>query len=227
MFLGKKKKEDGQKCESCGSRSSQKYSFCPHCGNNFFDLRAEEDEFGLLGRDDLSSGTGGMAPHGFGVMDKMLSSMVNSLMKNLDKQFREQTKDFEGNDGRAEIRTFPNGIKIKIVGPFDSKLPKKRVNRIVSMREIDSSKLKKISSMPKGKAKTNVKRFGDRIVYELLTPGVTSLDDVFVSKLESGYEVKAIGEKKVYVNSVPIKLPLKRFSIMNGKVLVEFLAGGE
>jgi len=84
--------------------------------------------------------------------------------------------------------------------------------------------LKKMGSLPRAKAKTSVKRFGNKVVYELSTPGVISAEDVFISKLESGYEIKAIGDKKVYVNSVPINLPLKKYSIVNNKLLFEFLA---
>ncbi|RMD67708.1 hypothetical protein D6817_00795, partial [Candidatus Pacearchaeota archaeon] len=89
-------------------------------------------------------------------------------------------------------------------------------------KPIDSERIRKLTELPKAKAKTKVKRVGDKLFYEMLTPGVDSLDDVFVSKLESGYEIKAIGKKKVYVNSVPINLPLKRFTILKNKLLIEF-----
>ncbi len=95
------------------------------------------------------------------------------------------------------------------------------------MRPIDWEQLKKMGSLPRTEAKTSVKRFGDKVVYELATPGVNSANDVFVSKLESGYEIKAIGNKKIYVNSVPINLPLRKYSILKNKLLVEFVSDGE
>ena len=70
--------------------------------------------------------------------------------------------------------------------------------------------------------KTNVRRLSDKVVYELKTTGIESVDDVFVSKLESGYEIKAIGNKKVYVNSLPVSLPMKGYSISDAGITVEF-----
>ncbi|MFH1289789.1 MAG: hypothetical protein ABIH92_00095 [Nanoarchaeota archaeon] len=227
MFFGKKNNKN-RKCEACGSKSDGKYSFCPHCGNNFIDGRKDKADYGLLGKDDVDYEDGQIPMQGFGVMDKLVNSMMNSMMKNLDKQFKDQFKDLERDMDRTEVKTFPNGIRIKVSGPFDAngrmrKHVKQRVKK-VQPRQIDEEQLKKMTSLPRAKAKTNVKRFGDRVVYELATPGVISSDDVFVSKLESGYEIKAIGDKKIYVNSVPINLPLSKYSILKNKLLIEFLS---
>lgn len=227
MFFGKKSDGKLRKCEECGSRSEEKFSFCPYCGNNFVDARKERQDFGMLGRNDFIDNDEPI--QNFGMMDKLVNSMVNSMMKNLDKQFKEQFRDIERDLGKTEVKAFPNGIRIKISGPFDAatqgtvqRKPKKVVK--AEKREINEAQLKKMGSLPRAKAKTSVKRFGNKVIYELTTPGVISAEDVFVSKLESGYEVKAIGDKKVYVNSVPINLPLRKYSILNNKLMFEFLA---
>lgn len=218
MIFGKKKKQ-GRKCVECGGKSAGGYSFCPYCGSPFGDVE-DASEFGLLGKDDRIDYQEGlpMAP-GMGLMDKMLTSMVNNMLKNLDKQMRQN-----GNE-RAEVKAFPNGIRIKISGPYDQ-APKKKAPA-TPRRSIDDSQIKRMSALPRATAKSQMKRLGDKVMYELSMPGVSSADDVFVSKLENGYEIKAIGDKKVYINSVPINLPLKRFSIMNNKLLVEFMANEE
>jgi hypothetical protein len=229
MLFDKKDNKKLRKCEECGSRSEEKFSFCPFCGNNFVDTRKEREEFGLLGRNDFADGEEEISSQNFGMMDKLINSMVNSMMKSLDKQFKDQFRDVERDLGKTEIKTFPNGIRIKVFGPFDAmqqsgmKVRPKKVLKI-EKREINETQLKRMGSLPRTKAKTSMKRVGNKVVYELLTPGVISAEDVFVSKLESGYEIKAIGDKKIYVNSVPINLPLKKFSILNNKLLVEFLA---
>lgn len=230
MFFDKKRNGKMRKCEECGSKSDGKFSFCPHCGNSFIDSKKEQDEFGLLGRNDFS-GLDESQPQNFGMLDKLVNSMMNNMMKNLDKQFKNQFKDLErGLDG-AEVKSFPNGIRIKISGPFEgqgnmhsrpSVKKKKKVQK--QKREIDEKQLEKIGKLPRAKAKSNVKRFGDKVVYELVIPGVNSTDDVFVSKLENGYEVKAIGDRKVYVNSVPINLPMKKYSILKNKLQLEFIS---
>lgn len=223
MFFGSKDKKM-RKCEECGNRSEEKFSFCPFCGNNFVDTRKEKEDFGLLGKNDYAENEDEMAFQNMGMMDRLVSSMVNSMMKNLDKQFKDQFKDIEKDLNRTEVKTFPNGIRIKIAGPINGAQRIKAKPQKIVRREISEAQLRKMGSLPRTKAKASMKRFGNRVVYELSTPGVISPEDVFVSKLESGYEVKAIGDKKVYVNSVPINLPLRKYSILKNKLMIEFLA---
>lgn len=216
MFFDKKK--PGRKCENCGSSTDKNHSFCPYCGYGLMDYEKEIKDFGLLGRadsfqDDLTEQD---LPTDLGITDKLIGSIFNSMMKNLDKHFREMEKNFEG----AEIKSFPNGVRIKISPGFSNVEGKKKEER--KEKKISDEQMKKITSFPKEKAKTNVKRIGDKVVYELSTPGVISPEDVFVSKLESGYEIKAIGNKKIYVNSIPVNLPIRKYSIVNNKLFVEF-----
>jgi intein/homing endonuclease len=65
------------------------------------------------------------------------------------------------------------------------------------------------------------------VVYELAASGITSIQDIFVSKIETGYEIKAIGNEKVYVNNIPINLPLSKYSIVKDKLLFEFVTPHE
>ncbi len=224
MFFDRKDKKQ-KKCENCGSKSDGNSSFCPRCGNSFIDTRKEREDFGLLGRND-SDDEEEMSIQGFGVMDKLVSSMFNSLMKNFNKQFKNQFEELADLDD-IQVRASPDGRRIEIFGLLTGPNAKRRRAQPVKTekRQIAEEQLKRMTSLPRATAKTSVKRLGDRIVYELATPGVTSPQDVFVCKLESGYEIKAIGDKKVYVNSVPINLPLKKYSILNNKLMVEFLAG--
>jgi hypothetical protein len=85
-----------------------------------------------------------------------------------------------------------------------------------------AEQLKKISSLPRKLAKSNVKRLGNKIVYELGMEGVRSPEDIFVSKLEKGYEIKALSDKHFYVNTIPLDLPVKTFKIEKDKITVEF-----
>jgi len=215
------------KCEGCGSRTEKRNSFCPTCGNSLNDTFKEKEDFGLLGKDDFSESDATPTPT-FSLTDKLINSIFNSMMKNLDKQFKNQFKDFEKQMENAEVKTFPNGIKIKISGPFRTPQKRKKSPSLnLQPREIHEEQAKKMFTLPREKAKTNVKRIGDKVVYELTTPGVNSTKDIFVSKLESGYEIKAIGNKKIYVNSIPLNLPLKKYSILKNKLFFEFNAQEE
>jgi len=219
MLFGKKEKK---KCENCNEKIEEKFSYCPTCGCSVFDSEKDQEEFGLLGKDDyVEQQIDPYGPQSFGLTDKIIGSMFNSLMKNLDKQFKNQVREAEKDLDRAEVRSFPNGVSIKISGPVGNKAGK-HGKQNPRTREIGKEQLKKMTSFPRAEAKTNVKRVGDKVVYELTTPGVSSPEDIFISKLESGYEIKALGTKKIYVNSVPINLPLKGFSVLKNKLVVEF-----
>ncbi len=210
MFFKKKKKETEYICPECDSDLDDSFSFCPYCGLDLLDPEEEVKEFGMLGKNDsINSLNNEQMNMGFGLTDRFIGSLINNLAKTFEQQFHEIEK--------TEIRNMPNGIKIRIGVPEQNKVQHQKINKTLSEEQ-----LKKMSSLPRAAAKTNVRRLSDKIIYELNTPGLMSVDDVIVSKLESGYEIKAISDKKVYVNSIPLKLPLRSFSISDNKLFVEF-----
>lgn len=210
-------KKKNIKCENCRSKINKEFSFCPYCGDNLIDEEQYKKDYGMLGKVDGSPDMN--SNMGFGITDKLIGSLMNSVMKNLDKQFRNIEKD-QTRIEKAEIKSFPNGIRIRI-NPGGQVRKKQET---VFQRQISEKQMEKMSTLPRAVAKTKVRRLNDRIIYELNTSGVESTQDIFVSKLESGYEIKAIGDKKVYVNSLPINLPLKNLSLDSDKLFIEFLA---
>src|SRR3989344_7767233 len=181
MFSGKK-----IKCFACNSKIDKNYSFCPHCGEQ---LNIDDKDFGFLGKHDKvqQNNQAENMQFGLGITDKVLGSLINSLVKNLDKQF----KDMNENQINSEVKPFSNGIKIRIGPPVQQAKPK------VVKKQITPEQIERMSKLPRSKAKTKITRLSDKVVYELSTQGIKSPEDVFVSKLETGYEIKAIGEKKV------------------------------
>ena len=213
MFFKKK----NVRCDNCNSKIRDKFSFCPYCGISLIDEQKYARDYGLLGKgEEMEEET--LTEHfSFGITDKLIGTLMNSLMKNLDKQFKQIDKDFE----KTEIKSFPNGIKIQ-VGQFPNQHAKRTQQKSIFQKTISEKQLEKMNSLPRTIAETKMKRLNDKIVYELATPGIESPEDVFISKLESGYEIKAIGTKKIYVNSLPVNLPLKSLSLNKDKLLVEF-----
>ncbi|HLC31378.1 MAG TPA: hypothetical protein VJK51_01800 [Candidatus Nanoarchaeia archaeon] len=201
MLFGK-----GKRCEVCQEKMSKKYSFCPYCGSDVADLTEDPEDYGLLGKNDIQTN----APTNLTPTDNMLNNMINTMAKMLEKQMREMN---------TEVQTAPNGIRIQIAGPQ----PQKKIQHI-PQKQLTQEQLNKIASLPKSTPKSTVKRLGEKLIYELAAPGITSVDDIFVSKLERGYEVKAIGAKKIYTKTLPVNLPLKRYGIENNLLFVEFLA---
>jgi len=219
MFFGKKDKEI--KCENCKSKIRDEYNFCPYCGCPTMSEQEEAKDFGLLGRNDFSrAGKVRENPlEGMGITDELINSVMNNLMKSFNSQFKNVA---EGETkGNTHIEHLPNGIKIKIGIPREG--PKKQQKPRQSVRkQITEEQMNKMANLPRTMAKANIRRLSDKLVYELSTPGIESTEDVFISKLETGYEIKAIGKKKIYVNSLPINLPLKGFEIAENKLFVEF-----
>ena len=201
------------KCNNCRTKISEKFSFCPHCGENLMDEEKHMRDYGLLGKgEELTTTQDNL---GLGITEKFLGSLMSTLIKNLDKQFKGIDKEFK----KAEIKSYPNGIRIRMGAQMQNPNSKQK---ILFQKNISKEQLERMSSLPRSIAETKIKRLNDKVIYELNTPGIESPEDIFISKLESGYEIKAIGSKKVYVNSLPVNLPLKSLSLVDGKLLVEF-----
>lgn len=214
MFFNKK-----IKCERCKSKISSDFSFCPYCGLSLIDAEREMRDFGMLGRsDNTQPGQQPIAPPT--ITEHLISSMMDSLVKSLNKQFKEAAKTPQ--QEKTEIKAIPNGISIRI-GPAISQNQKKSPSQ-VTRKIITEEQIKKMSSLPRATAKSKIRRLSDRVIYEMSAAGIESPKDIFISKLESGYEIKAIGNKKVYVNSVPLELPIHGFSFDSEKLFVEFIS---
>lgn len=203
-----------EKCPKCKTSVKEKYSFCPTCGRDLRNPKKDERDFGLLGKNNVEQfplvGGGG-----FGISDKIIEKILNSFMRNMPDVMKNLEKQME--QAGSEVEEIPNGIRISFGVPGKHAARKKAVRK-----KITEDQIKKMTGKPRVEAKTNVRRFSDKIVYELNALGIEDIDDVFVSKLENGYEVKAIGKKKVYVNSLPINLPLKGYRLDDNGLSVEF-----
>ena len=194
-------------CSRCEGKLKDSYSFCPYCGSDLRNPERDMDDFGKLGRNDVVGYpiTGGLG--GIGITDKMINSVIRNLVKNLDMHMKEVD---------ADVESLPNGVKIKF-GMSTERKKKKQNKRVITQEQLN-----RMSKLPRVEVKSDVRRFSDKVVYDLKMPGIENVNDVFVSKLETGYEVKAIGKKKVFVNSIPVNLPLKGYSINEKGLIIEF-----
>ena len=148
------------------------------------------------------------------------NAIFAQVMKMMEHQFRHMgAENVDFGDAKPEITRLPNGIQIKL-GPRMIGKPQQKQEQ--QPRVITDEQKERMKSLPRGEARINVRRFSDKVVYELNAPGVENINDIFVSKLESGYEVKAVGKKKVYVNSLQIALPMKKYFVKDDKLTIEF-----
>ncbi|MFH1501402.1 MAG: hypothetical protein ABIE22_05675 [archaeon] len=224
-----------KRCKRCNRELEKKFDFCPSCGNN---LRQEQEmrDFGLLGKkDEMFDFNKVNMPFGF-------NKLFNSLVRELDKQFkeldREMSKEVERKD--QEFKKMPNssGISIKIstasgkqpeirisgFGPEFKKIEGEVKEKPVIRAHITDEQAKKLSKLPKKEAETKVRRLSNKVVYEISIPGVKSLKDVIINKLENSIEIKAFSKENSYFKLLPVNLPLMDYKLKDEKLVLELQA---
>ncbi|OGJ12628.1 hypothetical protein A3K62_02015 [Candidatus Pacearchaeota archaeon RBG_16_35_8] len=215
-------------CNNCKEKVSNKYRFCPFCGY-LFDKKESED-YGMLGVNDeieevrqnpLDSMFGGMG-------GKILNKMFNNVVKILEKEMEKETKNQNPNQhfpAKTNFEIIINGKRInpenikftqRVMKPDEAGKPRKK-----SVPKMSVESLKKMSKMKKHEPSTNIRRLANKVIYELNIPGVKSIEDVSITKLESSIEIKALAEKKAYAKLIPINLPITNYELSDGKLILE------
>ena len=203
-------------CGKCGRKIKDSYDFCPFCGNNVI---GKKEDLGMLGdRDEINdfenltnnlfSGFGG------GMLNKMLGNAMKILEKEIQKEMKMQKKQPQSN-----MQLFVNGKRIDIPNMQQTKSVQKKQ---ISSTHFSETNQKKFSSLEKKEPKTELKRIGDIILYEINLPKVKSLNDISIVKLENSVEIKAISKTNAYFKSIPINLPLTNHELGEGKLILEF-----
>ena len=93
---------------------------------------------------------------------------------------------------------------------------KRRASIVVSREEAERR-----SSLEKVNAESRVKRLGDVIIYEIEAPGIQKSEDVVVTELETGVEIRAYARDKCYIKTIPMKVEILGMRIDREKVSVE------
>ena len=209
-----KKKE----CKSCGVKISSKYKFCPNCGN-FTSKKFKKNNSGMLGENDFDNEFKNVSSPLFtGIGGKMMGKMLENAMKMLENEMQKEMKG-KNFEPRMDHKLFIDGKKINL----DHNHPKKRSEE---KKEIPSSELpqgnwKKFSELPKKEPNTNVRRFSDKVIYEINMPGVKSEKDLSIIKLENNIEIKAVSKNKAYKKLIPMNFPITNYNLSNGKLVLE------
>ena len=205
-----------RKCSKCGKKIFDSYRFCPHCGYGDRNFEDFGNDWGMLGKDDLSENAFQL-PFGF-------DNLVNSLMKNLTKQLNESYENPKKSDSTARS----NGISISISSSGNSppkiqiNSPSERKVRKVLPGQFSEEDAKRFSQLKKEEPKTNIRRLSNKVVYEIEFAGVKSLKDISIIKLENSIEIKAIGKNKAYIKRIPINMPIINYTFSSEKLVLEF-----
>lgn len=215
-------------CNNCGKKVDNKHEFCPYCGSqisNHLKKRQKKGDYGLLGNDDSFAMEEGLAlPRGFNML-------MNTLMRNLEKQFSGLNQNVKTDKNSPKIEK--KGIKISISTSIDKQpqikiksfgndtMKKQESVKSLPSLNMSNSSLKKLRKLPREEASTDIRRFSDRVVYEINLPEVESLENISITKLESSIEIKAVSKEKAYFKLIPVNLPIRDYNFSEGKLVLE------
>ena len=207
-MLGRKKK-----CPSCGNKIERRFVYCPYCGVGFR-KKKDEDNFGMLGRDDVIEKQMSNEVK----MPLGLNKIMNSLMKQLEKEMG-GSGEVKGVDG------MPKGFKIQISTgkPQIRQLPvqEKHTMPKINMHKVSEKELARREKLKRTNAESKVRRLSDRIIYEISVPGVKNKNDVVITKLEEGIEIRAYSKDKCYVKVIPLKVEILGWYLKSDVLFVE------
>lgn len=213
-------------CKKCGNKINDKYEFCPHCGNplnqNF------EEDWGMLGKHDFIPSTNEINfPMGF-------NRIFNSLIKNLGKELNKELGTLDKKTRLPEEKIRKSGVSIRIstsgnkppeikIDSFGDNQEDKNRRKIkeTPIKNLPQGNLGKIANLPKEEPITDIRRLSNKVIYEIEIPGVKSIEDISIIKLENSIEIKALAKDKVYFKLIPINLPITNYNLSKGKLVLE------
>ncbi|MBM3234313.1 zinc-ribbon domain-containing protein [Candidatus Pacearchaeota archaeon] len=219
-----------KKCPRCGRKIEREYDFCPYCGIDFRWQKKQERErdFGMLGKEDSFGMPDFSAMNLTGLFNsKLFSSLFNEFDKQLhelDKEMIRKPKENIRKTGISISINMSNGknpdIKISGIGDFKNmqkEISEKKIPKLI----ISDEQAKKFSKLPKKEAKTDVRRLSNKIIYEIDLPGIKSLKDIIINKLENSIEIKAFSDENAYFKLIPLNLPILNYKLDNEKLVLE------
>lgn len=209
-----------KKCPNCNEKIERNHKFCPFCGYN--SSMKDNEDFGFLGRDDLEDNFDLMFNNMNSIpINKILKTamkMTERMMKDMQNQQLNRPKEHYSNS--TDIQFFVNGKRV-----FPGTKTKQQAQKPMKIEnEISPSKAERISKLPRKEPKTKMKRLGEKLIYELSVPGVEDINDILINQLENSIEVKAISKNKVYSKNLNLNLPILRYSLNNGSLILELQA---
>lgn len=241
-------------CSRCGKKVSDSHDFCWSCGKDLKGGQSKPADWGMLGQNDFVPGENSFEgirfPTGFNTilngLIKNLANQFGEMEKDMVKKIQNEHKRNPKSNKTPKQNIRKNGISISI-STLGNKPPEIKVQSFGNPKNMEISRqdnleelenelmeapqktfsekaLKKFSSLPRKEPKTDIRRLSDKVVYEIKIPGVDSLENVSIIKLEDSIEIKAVAKEKSYFKIIPINLPLIDYRISKGKLVLELLA---
>jgi HSP20 family molecular chaperone IbpA len=210
-----------KECLNCNRKISNKYNFCPCCGSQI--RKSTSEDWGMLGKEDNKDEFEEMANSlfGGGLLNKMLGGAIKMVEKEMQRELKKQNSfpktkfQLFINKKKVDLNGIPNMVQNQ-----NKHLIKQRSKNISSIHFSEKNQ-KKYQSLPKGEPKTNIRRLSNKIFYEIETPGIKSIEDVSIIKLENSIEIRALAKNKAYLKILQVNLPLTGYSLNREKIVLE------
>jgi len=216
-------------CVRCRNKIDREFSYCPFCGAKIEKKKSsgwldEPLDFNEIG----------------------MRFPFSSLFKEIDKHLKDfdqvlwpkRIESKEKSEGKERPFTRSGGVSISIsstggepiirVKPFSFGKPIKGIREevikvkepVIKTKRLSKQEAEALLKLPKAEPSTKVRRLTDRIIYEIDLPGVQE-KDVVVNKLQNSIEIKAFTKNKAFFKLIPIALPILRYYLEKGKLIVE------
>ena len=203
---------------------NRNFDFCPYCGNNMTNKISNRENYGLLGENDNVNDM--FNPRAMGIGGSFMDKMLGNAIKMLEKEFGNMEKDQVKNLPKSNFQVFINGKRVNTTGNFENEenLKVKNQRQMAKATVVSDETIKNSFKLPKKEAKIKLTRLNNKIIYELETPNLRSLENVLINKLEQSIEIRVYTDKAVYFKNLPIKLPLLKYYIDQDRLFLEFQA---
>jgi len=206
-----------KKCPHCNTKVKKEHTFCPFCGRNLRNPKKEKEDYGLLGINDNEE-----------IMPEMpFDSILNKILKSTMKMMESQMKEIQSNPqpnyplgDNVKVQFYVNGKKVFSTNNSPTKkavIPTKSVIK----PGLNAETISKLSQLPKKEPKSKMRRFSEKLIYEIAVPGVKNIEDILINQLENSIEIKAISDKNVYSKTLSINLPLIAYTLREGILTLE------
>lgn len=242
---GKKVDKNSSFCSNCGMPINHSKRGVDNRKKDNYGLLGKND----LPEDSPFSEMGKMPPGFNFILDKLMkkfgkefTELSEEMQKKLleEKEGQNNLKNDSGNEKNngnfvrkglniniSSSNGQPPKIKVTSFGNPENTMVQELKSQKEKTKDIKNNyfskkKSQEYSELPKKNPEKNVKRFSDKIEYEIFLPGVKSIENVELKKLEESVEIKAIGNKTAYFKTIPVNLKLKDYSLEKEKLILDF-----
>ena len=223
------------KCK-CGKKVSSEFSYCPYCGAPLKEVKKWENQH----EKELKA-----IEKSFDEVFKMpffIKFPFKRLIRDIDKQFRELDREIgmrnmdidkipnvqgisikiESSEGQPVIKVkqfHPGEVQLKPKEGKPKSKPKEEIK--LPIKKLTKAQQAKLAKLPKEEPETKVRRLTDKIIYEIMLPGIKSMKDIIINKLQNSIEIKAFTKDKAYFKLIPVALPIKNYYLEKDKLIIE------